>query len=206
MSGSEENMMQNETDASNVRRRRLSDESRQDGAGGGRDEITCTWNDSGDTHSVSSREAPTSKPDADASAKKTQLDRIKSLEASIADLKATVQMLAPSIRPDLKRTLAVGRQERLIAVDKNVTSNSVVDDNDGAGSVVSGGTGGTVGRSSANEDVEPADRHVYSSPAEVVRKVGSQLSGGFRRTFDVQADLVSLGILSEKTARDLVLE
>lgn len=115
-------------------------------------------------------------------------------------------MLAPSIRPDLKRTLAVGRQERLIAIDKNVTSNSVIDDNDGTGSVVSGGTGGTVGRSSANEDVEPADRHVYSSPAEVVRKVGSQLSGGFRRTFDVQADLVSLGILSEKTARDLVLE
>ncbi|KAH9236040.1 hypothetical protein K456DRAFT_34677 [Colletotrichum gloeosporioides 23] len=244
MSGSEENTVQNETDAPNVRRRRLSDESRQDGAGGGRDEsnrkrrrrilscdtcrrqkcrceldeeseqcsrcrslrITCTWNDSGDTHSVSSREAPTSKPDADASAKKTQLDRIKSLEASIADLKATVQMLAPSIRPDLKRTLAVGRQERLIAIDKNVTSNSVIDDNDGTGSVVSGGTGGTVGRSSANEDVEPADRHVYSSPAEVVRKVGSQLSGGFRRTFDVQADLVSLGILSEKTARDLVLE
>nr|XP_036583460.1 C6 zinc finger domain protein [Colletotrichum truncatum]KAF6792503.1 C6 zinc finger domain protein [Colletotrichum truncatum] len=152
-------------------------------------------------YEVSSKEAP-SKPDVEGSAKRTPLDRIRSLEASIADLKATVQMLAPGVRPDVRRTLGVVRQERQ-AADKNVTSNSSVDDNDVSGSV---GSGGASNRAPANEDVEPADRHVYSSPAEVVRKVGSQLSGGYRRTFDVQADLVSLGILDDKTARGLVAE
>ncbi|KAF6839944.1 C6 zinc finger domain protein [Colletotrichum plurivorum] len=219
--------MQNEVGSPNPRRRRLSDESRRDGSGGGRDEssrkrkrrilscdtcrrqkcrceldeeseacsrcrslrITCTWNDSGDTHSVSSREVPASKPDAEA--------RIRSLEASLADLKATVQMLATSVRPDIRRTLGTGRQERPTS-DSRPSSHR--DDASSATSVE------TVVKPPGNEDVEPADRHVYSSPAEVVRKVGSQLSGGYRRTFDVQADLVSRGMLDDKTARDLVAE
>ncbi|KAF6815063.1 C6 zinc finger domain protein [Colletotrichum sojae] len=219
--------MQNDVGSPNPRRRRLSDESRRDGSGGGRDEssrkrkrrilscdtcrrqkcrceldeeseacsrcrslrITCTWNDSGDTHSVSSREVPASKPDAEA--------RIRSLEASLADLKATVQMLATSVRPDIRRTLGTGRQERPTS-DSRPSSHR--DDASSATSVE------TVVKPPGNEDVEPADRHVYSSPAEVVRKVGSQLSGGYRRTFDVQADLVSRGMLDDKTARDLVAD
>ncbi|WYZ42880.1 hypothetical protein EsH8_VI_000579 [Colletotrichum jinshuiense] len=210
--------MYNQVDSPNVRRRRLSDESRRDGAGkedSSRkrkrrilscdtcrrqkcrceldDEseacarcrslrITCTWNDSGDTHSVSSRETPV-KPDVEG--------RFRSIEASIADLKATVQMLASGSRPDVRRTLATGRQERQQQpqpADKN------------------GNEENGAAKASRNEEVEPADRHVYSSPAEVVRKVGSQLSGGYRRTFDVQADIVSVGILDEKLARDLVPE
>ncbi|KAK1638290.1 hypothetical protein BDP81DRAFT_316379 [Colletotrichum phormii] len=122
--------------------------------------------------------------------------RFRSLEASIVDLKATVQALASGSRPEVRRTLAAGRQERLHQPQQQQQSpaeKSVVDDH---GSDKARGT----------EDVEPGDRHVYLSPAEVVRKVGSQLSGGYRRTFDVQADVVSSGILDDKTARDLVAE
>ena len=52
--------------------------------------------------------------------------------------------------------------------------------------------------------VEPADGDVNASPAEVVRKVGSQLSGGYRRTFDAQQDIVSLGLLTSTMAQDLI--
>ncbi|KAJ0327871.1 hypothetical protein COL5a_005457 [Colletotrichum fioriniae] len=89
-----------------------------------------------------------------------------------------------------------GRQERLHQPQQQQQSpaeKSIVDDHDSE-------------KAGRNEDVEPGDRHVYLSPAEVVRKVGSQLSGGYRRTFDVQADVVSSGILDDKTARDLVAE
>ncbi|TDZ21889.1 Transcriptional activator of proteases prtT [Colletotrichum orbiculare MAFF 240422] len=202
--------MQHDAASPKPRRRRLSDESsKRDGGGGGgsgsgKEEssrkrvlyelITCTWNDSGDTHSVSSKEAP-SKPDFEG--------RIKHLEASIADLKTTVQMLAASVRPDVRRAIHSSRSERQPADRRG----SIVEPHDtvhtaGAASVA----GGSGPKAPANEDVEPADKHVYSSPAEVVRKVGSQLSGGYRRTFDVQADLVSLGILDDKTAKDLVIE
>ncbi|KAK1723951.1 uncharacterized protein BDZ83DRAFT_753072 [Colletotrichum acutatum] len=148
--------------------------------------ITCTWNDSGDTHSVSSREAP---------AKLDVEGRFRSLEASIVDLKATVQALASGSRPEVRRALATGRQERLHQQQQqqSLADKSFVDDHDSQ-------------KARENEDVEPGDRHVYLSPAEVVRKVGSQLSGGYRRTFDVQADVVSSGILDDKTARDLVGE
>lgn len=131
------------------------------------------------------------------STKNTHLDRIRSLEASLADLKATVQMLATSVRPDIRRTLGTGRQERPVADSRASFHRDETSPNTNAENVA---------KPPGNEDVEPADRHVYSSPAEVVRKVGSQLSGGYRRTFDVQADLVSRGMLDDKTARDLVAE
>ncbi|TIC93732.1 Transcriptional activator of proteases prtT [Colletotrichum higginsianum] len=148
--------------------------------------ITCTWNDSGDTHSASSRETP-SKPDIEG--------RFRSLEASIVDLKATIQMLASGSRPDVRRTLATDRQERPHQPRPH-PAHADQDSNEGC----------DASKAPGKEDVEPADRHVYSSPAEVVRKVGNQLSGGYRRTFDVQADVVSLGLLDDKTARDLVAE
>ncbi|KXH38306.1 hypothetical protein CNYM01_09116 [Colletotrichum nymphaeae SA-01] len=112
------------------------------------------------------------------------------------DLKATVQALVSGSRPEVRRALATGRPERLHQPQQQQSpaDKSVVDDHDSE-------------RARENEDdVEPGDRHVYLSPAEVVRKVGSQLSGGYRRTFDVQADVVSSGILDDKTARDLVAE
>ncbi|KAK7449409.1 hypothetical protein Landi51_05833 [Colletotrichum acutatum] len=111
------------------------------------------------------------------------------------DLKATVQALASGSRPEVRRALATGRQERLHQQQQqqSLADKSFVDDHDSQ-------------KARENEDVEPGDRHVYLSPAEVVRKVGSQLSGGYRRTFDVQADVVSSGILDDKTARDLVGE
>ncbi|KAF9870046.1 hypothetical protein CkaCkLH20_12526 [Colletotrichum karsti] len=126
------------------------------------------------------------------------------MEASIADLKATVEMLVAGGRPEFRRTLVVARQEKN-ASERNATGGSVIDDNDGVGSVGSGGTVITI-RPPGNEDVEPADRHVSSSLAEVVRKVGSQLSGGFQRTFKTKADVVSLGKLDVKTARDLLAD
>ncbi|EKG19973.1 hypothetical protein MPH_02703 [Macrophomina phaseolina MS6] len=52
--------------------------------------------------------------------------------------------------------------------------------------------------------VTPADRTVHTSPAEVMRKVGSQLDGGFRRTLDAQVDLISAHILDLQSADDLV--
>lgn len=107
-----------------------------------------------------------------------------------------MQALASGSRPEVRRTLATGRQERLHQPQQQQQSpaeKSIVDDHDSE-------------KAGRNEDVEPGDRHVYLSPAEVVRKVGSQLSGGYRRTFDVQADVVSSGILDDKTARDLVAE
>ncbi|WQF85012.1 Putative zn(2)Cys(6) fungal-type DNA-binding domain-containing protein [Colletotrichum destructivum] len=214
--------MPHEADSPAVRRRRLSDESRRGGPG--KEDlsrkrkrrilscdtcrrqkcrceleeesetcarcrslrITCTWNDSGDTHSASSRETP-SKPDIEG--------RFRSLEASIVDLKATIQMLASGSRPDVRRTLATDRQERPHQPRPH-PAHADQDSNEGC----------DASKAPEKEDVEPADRHVYSSPAEVVRKVGNQLSGGYRRTFDVQADVVSLGLLDDKTARDLVAE
>ncbi|OHF01010.1 hypothetical protein CORC01_03577 [Colletotrichum orchidophilum] len=215
-----------------ARRRRLSDDSRRDDVG--REEssrkrkrrilscdtcrrqkcrceldeeseaITCTWNDSGDTHSVSSREAP-AKLDVEGSntyelvagrnADQPFNGRFRSLEASIVDLKATIQELATGSRPATNRTLPTGRQERRYQSQQqpSLAEKNVVDEHESD-------------KARGNDDVEPADRHVYLSPAEVVRKVGSQLSGGYRRTFDVQADVVSSGILDEKTARDLVAE
>ncbi|KDN64875.1 hypothetical protein CSUB01_02365 [Colletotrichum sublineola] len=218
--------MQNGADSSGVRRRRLSDGSRRDETGredSGRkrkrrilscdtcrrqkcrcelDEesdacarcrslrINCTWNDSGDTYSVSSREAPI-KPDIEG--------RFRSLEASIVDLKATVQALASGSRPDARRTLATGHQGQQPQPQSQPQPNRISVDKYGDGDV-------DVAKASNNEDVEPADRHVYLSPAEVVRKIGRQLSGGHRRTFEVQADVVSLGLLDDKTARDLLAE
>ncbi|KAK1541777.1 hypothetical protein CPAR01_05164 [Colletotrichum paranaense] len=197
-----------------VRRRRLSDDSRRDVVGMEessrkrkrrilscdtcrRQKCRCELDEdseacarcrslSGDTHSVSSREPP---------AKLDVEGRFRSLEASIVDLKATVQALASGSRPEVRRALATGRQERLHQPQQqhSPADKSVVDDHDSE-------------KARENEDVEPGDRHVYLSPAEVVRKVGSQLSGGYRRTFDVQADVVSSGILDDKTARDLVAE
>ncbi|UQC86868.1 uncharacterized protein CLUP02_12370 [Colletotrichum lupini] len=197
-----------------VRRRRLSDDSRRDVVGMEessrkrkrrilscdtcrRQKCRCELDEdseacarcrslSGDTHSVSSREPP---------AKLDVEGRFRSLEASIVDLKATVQALASGSRPEVRRALATGRQERLHQPQQQYSpaDKSVVDDHDSE-------------KARENEDVEPGDRHVYLSPAEVVRKVGSQLSGGYRRTFDVQADVVSSGILDDKTARDLVAE
>ncbi|KAK2000779.1 hypothetical protein LX36DRAFT_399844 [Colletotrichum falcatum] len=212
--------MQNGADSRSVRCRRLSDGSRRDEAGregSGRkrkrrilscdtcrrqkcrcelDEesdacsrcrslrINCTWNDSGDTHSVSSRDAPI-KPDIEG--------RFRTLEASIVDLKATVQALAYGSRPNTERARVTSHQEQQPQSQTSCTSA----DNNSSGGI-------DVAKAPNNEDVEPADRHVYLSPAEVVRKVGRQLSGGHRRTFDVQADVVSLGILDDKTARDLL--
>ncbi|KAK1597973.1 uncharacterized protein LY79DRAFT_599281 [Colletotrichum navitas] len=218
--------MQNEENSPSFRRRRLSDGSRRDEAGredSGRkrkrrilscdtcrrqkcrcelDEesdvcarcrslrINCTWNDSGDTHSVSSREAPV-KPDIEG--------RFRSLEAWIVELRATVQALASGSRPDVGRALATGHQEQQQQLRPQAQPNRTsVDKN--------GNRDANAAKESNDEDVEPADRDVYLSPAEVIRKVGRQLSGGHRRTFDVQTDVVSQGILDEKTARDLLAE
>ncbi|CCF36694.1 hypothetical protein CH063_01552 [Colletotrichum higginsianum] len=104
-------------------------------------------------------------------------------------------MLASGSRPDVRRTLATDRQERPHQPRPH-PAHADQDSNEGC----------DASKAPGKEDVEPADRHVYSSPAEVVRKVGNQLSGGYRRTFDVQADVVSLGLLDDKTARDLVAE
>lgn len=54
------------------------------------------------------------------------------------------------------------------------------------------------------DDIEPTDQHVHASPAEVVRKVGNQLSGGYRRTVDIQDDLISLGLLGTAEANTLI--
>ncbi|OHW90515.1 hypothetical protein CSPAE12_10887 [Colletotrichum incanum] len=105
-----------------------------------------------------------------------------------------MQALASGSRPDVRRTLATGQQQR----QQPQPHHSSAEQN--------GNEDADAAKVPRNEDVEPADRHVYSSPAEVVRKVGCQLSGGYRRTFDVQADVVSLGLLDDKTARDLVAE
>ncbi|RSL43454.1 hypothetical protein CEP51_016359, partial [Fusarium floridanum] len=48
------------------------------------------------------------------------------------------------------------------------------------------------------------DNNVQSSPAEVIRRVGRQLNGGRRRTFERDDDLVNLGVLDENTANGLV--
>jgi hypothetical protein len=52
--------------------------------------------------------------------------------------------------------------------------------------------------------VDPVDHNVQASPAEVIRKVGKQLNGGQRRTFDRSMDLVMLGILDKTRADELV--
>ncbi|TDZ65931.1 hypothetical protein CTRI78_v003435 [Colletotrichum trifolii] len=202
--------MQHDAASPKPRRRRLSDESsKRDGGGGG---------GSGSGKEESSRKRRRRILSCDTCRRqkcRCELDeeseacsrcrslRIKHLEASIADLKTTVQMLAASVRPDVRRAIHSSRSERQPADRRG----SIVEPHDtvhtaGAASVA----GGSGPKAPANEDVEPADKHVYSSPAEVVRKVGSQLSGGYRRTFDVQADLVSLGILDDKTAKDLVID
>ncbi|KZL75071.1 c6 zinc finger domain protein, partial [Colletotrichum incanum] len=221
--------MGSEVDSPGVRRRRLSDQSRREEAG--REDssrkrkrrilscdtcrrqkcrceldkeldacarcrslrITCTWNDSGDTHSVASRETSTDGFTQHGCSKSTAY-RFRGLEASIVELKATIQALASGSRPDVRRTLATGQQQR----QQPQPHHSSAEQN--------GNEDADAAKVPRNEDVEPADRHVYSSPAEVVRKVGCQLSGGYRRTFDVQADVVSLGLLDDKTARDLVAE
>ncbi|KAK2038954.1 hypothetical protein LZ31DRAFT_106838 [Colletotrichum somersetense] len=222
--------MQNVAGSPGVRRRRLSDGSRRDEAGredSGRkrkrrilscdtcrrqkcrcelDEesdvcarcrslrINCTWNDSGDTHSVSAREAPI-KPDIEG--------RFRSLEASIVELKATVQALASGSRPDAGRALATGHQRQ----QPQSKPQPQPQPQPNRTSVEENGNGDVdVAKAPGDEDVEPADRDVYLSPAEVIRKVGRQLSGGHRRTFDVQADVVSMGLLDEKTAHDLLAE
>ncbi|KZL67658.1 C6 zinc finger domain protein [Colletotrichum tofieldiae] len=223
--------MRSEADSLGVRRRRLSDQSRREEAGredSGRkrkrrilscdtcrrqkcrcelDEdsdacarcrslrINCTWNDSGDTHSAASRETSTDGVTRHRCSKPA-VYRFRSLEASIVDLKATIQALTSGSRPDVRRAVATGQQERQQPQPQPHSHHSSAGQN--------GNEDGDAARAPRNEDVEPADRHVYSSPAEVVRKVGSQLSGGYRRTFDVQADVVSLGLLDDTTARDLV--
>ncbi|KAJ0166687.1 Transcriptional activator of proteases prtT [Colletotrichum tanaceti] len=186
--------MSHEADSPAVRRRRLSDESRRDGPGKKdlsrkrkrrilscdtcrRQKCRCELDEESETCA------------------RCRSLRFRSLETSIVDLKATIQMLVSGSRPDIRRTLATDRQERPLQPRPHPARA----DQDGNG-------GCDASKAPGKEDVEPADRHVYSSPAEVVRKVGNQLSGGYRRTFDVQADVVSLGLLDDKTARDLVAE
>ncbi|EFQ28787.1 uncharacterized protein GLRG_03931 [Colletotrichum graminicola M1.001] len=188
--------MQNEENSPGFRRRRLSDGSRRDEAG---------REDSGRKRKRRILSCDTCRrqkcrceldEESDVCARCRSL-RYRSLEASIVELKATVQALASGSRPDSGQTLATGHQgqQQQLRTQPNHTS---VDKN-GNGDV-------DAAKASSDEDVEPADRDVYLSPAEVIRKVGRQLSGGHRRTFDVQADVVSQGILDEKTARDLLAE
>ncbi|OLN95893.1 Transcriptional activator of proteases prtT 3 [Colletotrichum chlorophyti] len=186
------------------RRRRLSDESRREGtegSGAGKE-------DSGRKRKRRILSCDTCRrqkcrceldDESEACARCRSL-RFRSLEASIEDLKATIQSLASGSRPEMRRTLAaVGQERHQSKQPQQQQQQQQTTDMDG-------NEAGEASRVRGNEDVEPADRHVYSSPAEVVRKVGSQLSGGYRRTFDVQADVVSLGILDEKAARNLVTE
>ncbi|KAK2013956.1 hypothetical protein LZ32DRAFT_529363 [Colletotrichum eremochloae] len=190
--------MQNGADSSGVRRRRLSDGSRRDETG---------REDSGRKRKRRILSCDTCRrqkcrceldEESDACARCRSL-RFRSLEASIVDLKATVQALASGSRPDARRTLATGHQGQQPQPQSQPQPNRISVDKYGDGDV-------DVAKASNNEDVEPADRHVYLSPAEVVRKIGRQLSGGHRRTFEVQADVVSLGLLDDKTARDLLAE
>lgn len=53
-----------------------------------------------------------------------------------------------------------------------------------------------------NDSVRPADKNAYYSPAEVMRRVGHQLNGNFRRTFGPHIDVVTAGLLSESTAQE----
>ncbi|KAK1975503.1 hypothetical protein LZ30DRAFT_605498 [Colletotrichum cereale] len=188
--------MGNEADSPGLRRRRLSDESRRDEAG---------REDSGRKRKRRILSCDTCRrqkcrceldEESDACARCRSL-RFRSLEASIVDLKATVRALASGSRPesDTGRTPATGHEERQPRAQPHRTS---VDKN--------GNEDADAAKVTGNEDVEPADRHVYLSPAEVVRKVGRQLSGGHRRTFDVQTDVVSLGFLDDKTACDLLAQ
>ncbi|KAJ3539247.1 hypothetical protein NM208_g5566 [Fusarium decemcellulare] len=54
------------------------------------------------------------------------------------------------------------------------------------------------------DDIEPADQHVHESPAEIIRRVGSQLSGGYRRTLHPQGDIVTMGLIDAATSSNLV--
>uniref|UniRef100_A0A0B7JJN3 Uncharacterized protein n=1 Tax=Bionectria ochroleuca TaxID=29856 RepID=A0A0B7JJN3_BIOOC len=48
------------------------------------------------------------------------------------------------------------------------------------------------------------DQNVSSCPAEVIRKVSKVLNGGQRRTFDRSQDLLSIGLLDEQTAAEVM--
>ncbi|CAG9984916.1 unnamed protein product [Clonostachys byssicola] len=48
------------------------------------------------------------------------------------------------------------------------------------------------------------DQNVASCPAEVIRKVSKVLNGGQRRTFDRSQDLLSIGLLDEQTASEVM--
>ncbi|CAH0051806.1 unnamed protein product [Clonostachys solani] len=48
------------------------------------------------------------------------------------------------------------------------------------------------------------DQNVSSWPAEVIRKVGKVLNDGQRRTFDRSQDLLSIGLLDEQTATEVM--
>lgn len=59
-------------------------------------------------------------------------------------------------------------------------------------------------RSEEDDAVDQVDQNIQASPAEVIRKVGKQLNGGQRRTFERRVDLIMLGILEESAADELV--
>ncbi|KAK6212903.1 C6 zinc finger domain protein [Colletotrichum tabaci] len=186
--------MTHEADSPAVRRRRLSDESRRGGPG--KEDLSRKRKRRILSCDTCRRQKCRCELDEESeTCARCRSLRFRSLEASIVDLKATMQMLASGSRPDVRRTLATDRQERPHQPRPH-PAHADQDSNEGC----------DASKAPRKEDVEPADRHVYSSPAEVVRKVGNQLSGGYRRTFDVQADVVSLGLLDDKTARDLVAE
>ncbi|TQN68695.1 Transcriptional activator of proteases prtT [Colletotrichum shisoi] len=186
--------MPHEADSPAVRRRRLSDESRR--VGPGKEDLSRKRKRRILSCDTCRRQKCRCELDEESeTCARCRSLRFRSLEASIVDLKATIQLLASGSRPDVRRTLATDRQERPHQPRPH-PAHADQDSNEGC----------DASKAPGKEDVEPADRHVYSSPAEVVRKVGNQLSGGYRRTFDVQADVVSLGLLDDKTARDLVAE
>ncbi|KAK2065373.1 hypothetical protein LY76DRAFT_499771 [Colletotrichum caudatum] len=196
--------MQNGAGSPGVRRRRLSDGSRRDEAG---------REDSGRKRKRRILSCDTCRrqkcrceleEESDVCARCRSL-RFRSLEASIVELKATVQTLASGSRPDAGRTLATGHQGQQPQPQPQRQPQPQPQPN--RKSVEENGNGDVdVAKAPGDEDVEPADRDVYLSPAEVIRKVGRQLSGGHRRTFDVQADVVSLGLLDEETAHNLLTE
>lgn len=57
--------------------------------------------------------------------------------------------------------------------------------------------------SGSENEIIPADHGIHIAPAEVVRQIGSQLSGGYRRLLDqANIDLIACQIMDENIANE----
>ncbi|KAF5667857.1 C6 zinc finger domain-containing protein [Fusarium heterosporum] len=101
--------------------------------------------------------------------------KVMSLESSMQDISAQLARLQPQ-RGSVQR-----EEEQQVVSPKTYINERVLID-----------------------EVEPADQHIHSAPAEVMRRVASQVSGDLRRAFYTKEDVVSIGMLSATVADSLV--